>query len=88
MTRRYLLRQAPELAHFNVLHAALRTFELQLRLEHPTLDEAGPHPPPTLRHAVFLRAQINLLRRDLRRYRRAVLDAIRPRGASQRSWPF
>jgi hypothetical protein len=87
MTRRYVLHAAPELAHLNVLYAALRTFELQLRAEHPSIDTPDPNPPPTLRHAIFLRAQIALLRRDLARYRRAVLNVVRP-PSRRHSWPF
>ncbi len=79
MTRPYVLHEAPQLAHLDVLFAALRAFELQLRFEHPTMNDPWPGKSRTVRRATFVRDQIAALRREVLRYRRAVLDDLRPR---------
>ena len=91
MIRPDLLRAAPELAHLPVLLAALDSLETLLLVEHPTIAEPGPHPPPTLLGAVLLRARIRSLRREIRRYRRCVRNVVSPGPPSPRddsAWPF
>lgn len=79
MKPRALYRGAPELAHIHVLLAALDTLDALLLAEHPTLVDPGPRPPPSLRRALFLRAALASLRREIVAYRRAVLRLLRPR---------
>lgn len=70
--------QAPELAALALLERALEISVRALMAEHPTLDElAEPDAEPaSLRHARRVLARISPLRRDVRRYRAAVLAAI------------
>jgi hypothetical protein len=76
------LAEAPELASLAIVEGALRTALVALRVEHPTLDDlAEPQEPPSLHRARRLVASAAALAVALRRYRVAVLAALRPRPA-------
>jgi hypothetical protein len=55
---------------------ALRILDAVVRFEHPTLDEPHPADPASLRAARRVLAASCSLRRELRRYRIAALDAL------------
>ena len=70
---------APELASLAILEHALHTTTLALLAVHPTLHHfKAPREPPCVRQARRLLASTAALDRCLRRYRSAVLDALRP----------
>ena len=76
------LAAAPELASLAIVEAALSAALVALRVEHPTLDDlAEPQEPPSLQRARRLVASAAVLAVSLRRYRVAVLAALRPRPA-------
>lgn len=76
------LAAAPELASLAIVEAALIAALVALRVEHPTLDDlAEPQEPPSLHRARSLVASAAVLAVSLRRYRVAVLAALRPRPA-------
>ena len=77
MRPRRFHRDAPELAHLYLLLASLDTLDGLLVAEHPTVLDPGPRPPTTLRHALFLRAALACLRREIIGYRRAVHRVVR-----------
>jgi len=73
------LAAAPELASLAIVEAALAAALVALRVEHPTLDDlAEPQEPPSLQRARSLVASAAVLAVSLRRYRVAVLAALRP----------
>jgi hypothetical protein len=75
---------APELASLEIVESAVRMALFALLAVHPTLDDfAEPDEPPSLRRARRLLASASSLDVALRRYRVAVLDAIRPRPAPE-----
>lgn len=70
------LRDVRELAEIALVDHALRILDAVIRVEHPTLDEPHPADPASLRAARRILAASCSLRRELRRYRIAALDAL------------
>ena len=70
---------APELATLAIVEQALQATTLALLAVHPTLqDFAHPREPPSVALARHVLVATAALRLHLRRYRTAVLDALRP----------
>jgi predicted exporter len=65
-----------ELAEIAFVDHALRILDAVVRFEHPTLNEPHPADPASLRAARRVLAASCSLRRELRRYRIAALDAL------------
>lgn len=65
-----------ELAEIALVDHALRVLDAVILFEHPTIDDPHLADPPSLVAARRVLAASRDLRRDLRRYRAAALDAL------------
>lgn len=70
------LGEIRELAEIVLVDHALRVLEAVVCYEHPTLDDPHLADPPSLVAARRVLAASRVLRRELRRYRAAALDAL------------
>ncbi len=79
-------RRARELVEARLTLAVLEAMTLALQIEHPTLDDfPEPNEPPSLRDARSVVHRAGGLRLAIRRYIRAVRDAL---GEQPDHWPL